>query len=311
MLHLDFINVGDGDAILIREEVCGQLRYAMLVDCGHDELVRPDERSERVYAGEFLAQLGIRHLDMLVLTHFHRDHIGGIGQVLSHASVGELVSTWMPPMEQRGLDLHPEENELPGTAKNVVRWLNVFLTGLRTPGAVIEKETILTGERRVIRQLTDELIMYIDFLDPCLYVSQRRVYSHVLAGVRDRYELLHWGKCMNPSSLRIRLRYHGQDVMLGGDAYAVLWENDSTTPCKILKVPHHGSLSSTTRKLLRYLAPEIAVVSVSSTRSDERPHPVIVSLLREYCREVCFTDAVSIPGLVEPAYHASVHLTLD
>ena len=42
MLVLDFINVGNGDAILVREETRGCRRFAMLVDCGHDSLVRDD-----------------------------------------------------------------------------------------------------------------------------------------------------------------------------------------------------------------------------------------------------------------------------
>ena len=42
MLLLDFINVGNGDSILVRELVSGAQRFAMLVDCGHDHLVRDD-----------------------------------------------------------------------------------------------------------------------------------------------------------------------------------------------------------------------------------------------------------------------------
>ena len=42
MLQLDFINVGNGDSILIREMEGTRQRFAMLVDCGHDNLVRDD-----------------------------------------------------------------------------------------------------------------------------------------------------------------------------------------------------------------------------------------------------------------------------
>ena len=90
-----------------------------------------------------------------------------------------------------------------------------------------------------------------------------------------------------------------------------MWETASTTPCDILKVPHHASLSSTTRKLLHMLRPRTAVVCVAAHRPDERPHPYIVSLLKEEVPEVYFTDAVDIPGLVEPSYHESVHLEVE
>ena len=88
MLALDFINVGNGDSILIRELENGQQRYALMVDFGHDCLVRDDHpgeldpRSQRIYAGDFLRELGVERLDMALATHFHRDHIGGLGRVL-------------------------------------------------------------------------------------------------------------------------------------------------------------------------------------------------------------------------------------
>ena len=103
MLALDFINVGNGDSILVREMDAGRTRFAMLVDCGHDNLVRDDhppledERSSRIYAGDFLRRQGVERLDLLLITHFHRDHIGGLGRVLDQVEVDELAAAYIPP----------------------------------------------------------------------------------------------------------------------------------------------------------------------------------------------------------------------
>ena len=75
-------------------------------------------------------------------------------------------------------------------------------------------------------------------------------------------------------------------------------------------MPHHASPASHTRKLLRLLRSKTAVVCVAAGRPDERPHPYIVSLLREFTEDLHFTDAVAIPGLVEPVFHESVHMEL-
>lgn len=316
MLLLDFINVGNGDSILIREMEGECQQFAMLVDCGHDQLERDDHpelkdpNSRRIFAGDFLRKQGVTHLDLLLLTHYHRDHVGGLGRVLDAVTVGELLATYVPPEERESLQPDADMT-LPKAARNVLRCMDFYGEALRTHPGRVQKLTELPGTHMEHRQLTDALSLDILFGEPALYARQKDLFDRAYRGERDGYDLVHWGKAMNGSSLRQRLYYHGKEIVLGGDAYAHLWETCTTTPCDILKVPHHASLSSTTRKLLELLQPKIAVVSVAAKRPDERPHPYIVSLLQEHVPEVYFTDAVEIPGLAEPVYHESVHLEVE
>ncbi len=315
MLVLDFINVGNGDAILVRQKEEGRRPFAMLVDCGHDNLIRDDHpqdldpRSRRIYAGDFLKKEGVGYLDVLLITHFHRDHIGGLDRVLEAAGVGTLITTYLPPPGSAPLD--PDgDNGLPKAARNVLRCVDLYAGALRAHPHRWEKAVCLQGDRTVTFQLTPELKMDVLCGEPALYPRQRQVYDAAFAGERNGYDLVHWGKSMNVSSLRQRLYYHGKEIVLGGDAYAHMWETETSTPCDILKIPHHASLSSTTRKLLHMLQPKTAVVTVAAGRPDERPHPYIISLIREFTQELYFTDAVDIPGLVEPHFHESVHLEI-
>ena len=315
MLVLDFINVGNGDSILIREMENGQQKFAMMVDCGHDRLVRDDHpqaldpRSRRIFAGDFLKKQGVDHLDLLLITHFHRDHIGGMDRVLQAARVDRLLTPYVPP-ENAG-DLDPDgDNGLSKAGRNLLRCVNLYAGHFRRYRDRIGEVVELKGDRMVSMKLTEDLSMDILFGEPALYPRQKEVYDAAFRGVRDDYDLIHWAKSMNVASLRQRLYYHGKEIVLGGDAYAHMWETVTATPCDILKVPHHGALSSTTRKLLHLLQPKTAVVSVAAGRPDERPHPYIVGLLKECVGEVHFTDAVEIPGLVEPEFHESVHMEL-
>jgi hypothetical protein len=169
---------------------------------------------------------------------------------------------------------------------------------------------VYPGTQTESLQLTEELSMDILFGESALYKRQKEIFDAAYQGERNGYDLVRWAKSLNVASLRQRLYYHGKEIVLGGDAYAHMWEAITSTPCDILKVPHHASLSSTTRKLLKMLKPKTAVVCVAAKRPDERPHPYIVSLLKEMVPEVLFTDAVEIPGLVEPEFHESVHIEI-
>lgn len=316
MLLLDFINVGNGDSILVREVDGGNQTFAMLVDCGHDNLVRDDHkdlldsRSQRIYAADFLRRQGVEHLDVLLLTHFHRDHIGGLSRILDTVTVGRLMTTYFPPTGHQ--PLNPDgDNGLPKAARNLLRCLDLYADPLRAHPDHIQSAVVFSGSQIETFQLTPELRMEVLFGEPALYPRQKEVYDAAFRGERNGYDLIRWAKSMNVSSLRQRLFYHGREIVLGGDAYAHMWETETATPCDILKVPHHASLSSTTRKLLKMLHPQTAVVSVAAGRPDERPHPYIVELLKEEIPEVYFTDAVEIPGLVEPEFHQSVHLEIE
>lgn len=316
MLVLDFINVGNGDSALIREMQDGQQKFAMLVDCGHDNLVRDDHpgeldpRSKRIYAADFLKKNGVNHLDVLLVTHYHRDHIGGLSRVLEAVTVGRFMTTYMPPQEAE--EIHPErDEELPRAARNLLRCINMYSAPLQKYADRIEEIVEFPGDRTETFQLTEDLSMDVLFGEPSLYPRQKQLFDAAFRGEWTGYELIRWAKSLNVSSLRQRLYYHGKEVVLGGDAYAHMWETVTATPCEILKVPHHASLSSTTRRLLKMLKPKTAVVSVAAGRPDERPHPYIVTLLREMAEDVRFTDAVDIPGLVEPEFHESVHIEIE
>ncbi|MBQ7064642.1 MAG: MBL fold metallo-hydrolase [Firmicutes bacterium] len=73
---IHFFDVGEGDAALV--ECDG--RY-MLIDGG-----LPDY-SDFLYA--YLEQHGIGHLDYIICSHAHIDHVGGLSGALNYATVGE------------------------------------------------------------------------------------------------------------------------------------------------------------------------------------------------------------------------------
>lgn len=85
-LTVHFISVGHGDAIFI-ELPDGS---TMLVDGGSPEM------GKRVT--NYIEDMGYEAIDVVMLTHSHDDHIGGLIRVLNNFKIGEL---WLCPYLER------------------------------------------------------------------------------------------------------------------------------------------------------------------------------------------------------------------
>ncbi|CDI48874.1 ComEC/Rec2 family competence protein [Clostridium tetani] len=79
-LKVHYINVGQGDSILVQQD-----NENMLIDAG------PNSSSEKLV--NYLKQNGIKEIKYLVATHPHEDHIGGMNKVINNFKV---ESVYMP-----------------------------------------------------------------------------------------------------------------------------------------------------------------------------------------------------------------------
>jgi DNA internalization-related competence protein ComEC/Rec2 len=76
-VQIDYIDVGQGDAILVTAP-----DGVMLIDAG-------DNKTEMELV-HYLQNKGITKIDYLIGTHPHADHIGGLDQVIVHFDIGKI-----------------------------------------------------------------------------------------------------------------------------------------------------------------------------------------------------------------------------
>ena len=84
-LHIDMIDVGQGDSILIITPI----GYTLLIDGGESYFGR-----KRVLP--FLKKMGIDRINHLILSHSHIDHLGGVIPILKKIKVDNIYDSGFP-----------------------------------------------------------------------------------------------------------------------------------------------------------------------------------------------------------------------
>lgn len=304
MLLLHFINVGDGDAVLVEEKADGRV-FRLMVDAGRED-VGAQPGSLRRTAATYLRERGIDRLDAVIITHLHIDHFGGLSALRREASIGAVWSGFFPCLpSQEIVRTGMEEKTVSSLMDCLERWAE-DAAALAAGGCPLYQV-----EETLRLDLSSRLRVEIICDDRMAGARQRAVWTALLAGEEPDRDMVWWSsKFRNPGSLRVRLEYAGRRIELAGDCYGAVWE-DRAEPCDIFKVPHHGDAKSVTPRLVRKLRPEHAVISCQAAyipRKD-RPSMTAVRLLEEQGARVWFTDSFAPPGR-EPNRRTSVDFTI-
>jgi competence protein ComEC len=241
-LELTVLDVGHGDALALR--LPGGAR--MLVDAGGAILAEQNRRiGERIVVPSLLA-LGFDRLDLMVITHADLDHVGAAAIVAARIPVGTL---WLGPC-----------------ARGAPAIEALIATVIASGGTV---RTLAAGPPLSYSGATLEL------LGPALDLER---------GLDEQGFALCRAK-ENDASLVLRVAYAGRRLLFTGDietpAEAELLELQPDLRADVLKVPHHGSRTSSTDALLDAVRPRVALVSGLPGRAPMPPHDAVLARYAE------------------------------
>lgn len=198
----------------------------------------------------YLWDRSISTLDLVILSHPHPDHMNGLVSVLRNFTVREVWGS--------GID-----TDLPGYAE--------FAKVIRQ--RKIPFRTVAAGDRVRVGE-ADLAVVH-----PGPSFRQRA--GKAYAAENDR-------------SLVVRMELSGRSFLFTGDIHAAgereLLRNVPDLAADVVKVPHHGSRTSSTEDLVAALRPFAAVITVGDGNPYRHPSEEIVNTYRKSGAQVFRTD---------------------
>lgn len=310
-MKLTFVNVGYGEAILL--ECPDPSRpggvFIMIIDGGSGETEEYLDRSSgRVPMADYLAARGLDHIDVMVSTHVHEDHLCGLVPLPDRWPPRELWQT-LPEDLHRSLTSLPPLPEANASQRKFLQSIADYRT---LCGRIEEKGGVL----RVLSAGWE--------IQPCPGLSVRCLSPSPAraAELAERFIDLHrkdgpevfrnklnaLDGAMNNYSAILLLEYQGTRILLPGDTnrqgYGGI--DPAELPAHIFKVGHHGQRDGADSALIEAIRPKAVVCCASSDRRYLSADPDILQQFSDSGAALYFSDCPPVSGTVPPPHQALV-----
>ena len=254
-LTISMLDIDQGDAVLIQTGVKN-----ILIATGDDKYYEDGKKGkENTQLLTELQKLKIDHIDTLVMTHAHADHIGKADKVIAQYGVKELVYNGIPSTSKYFI------NALKAAKANGTQQVKVKAGDVLDFGNGVSFEIVSPSQ-----SLIDE--------DTAAIKAKKKV-------------------DVNNESVVGRLTFGNFAMLFTGDAEGPV-EKDMVASygkklkCQVLKAGHHGSKTSSTAEFLKLVQPESVVMSLGVNNQYGHPHEALLNRLQKQgIKNIYRTDA--------------------
>ncbi|GAB4273327.1 MAG: hypothetical protein Kow0029_12910 [Candidatus Rifleibacteriota bacterium] len=238
LLRVTFLDVHQGDCILIRSA-----EKTIMIDAGDD-----NRDAAKRYIIPYLKKAGIRHIDMAIISHPHRDHFGGFIDLLSEVSFGEFYYSADEMIDSEEGTKGSNDAIIYKTMHDIIMEKNIPYIKART------------GDK-------------LDF--------GKGIKAEVLYCAEDLKNKDQSKINQNNNSIILKVTAGKISYLFTGDAETqaediVIKNNSRKLKSTVLKSGHHGSKTSSSHAFLDLVEPEYAAISVGKGNSFGHPTPEIL-----------------------------------
>lgn len=254
-LTISMLDIGQGDAVLIQTGAKN-----ILIDTGDDKYYEDGKKGkDNTQLLTELQKLKIDHIDTLVMTHAHADHIGKADKVIAQYGVKELVYNGIPSTSKYFI------NALKAAKANGTQQVKVKAGDVLDFGNGVSFEIVSPSQ-----SLIDE--------DTAAIKAKKKV-------------------DVNNESVVGRLTFGNFAMLFTGDAEGPVEKEmvasyGKKLKCQVLKAGHHGSKTSSTAEFLKLVQPESVVMSLGVNNQYGHPHEALLNRLQKQgIKNIYRTDA--------------------
>lgn len=316
-MTITFLNVGYGEAILVECPDAGhpQGTFVMLIDGGSGEAEEfPPELPERAPLIKELERRGLDHIDVMISTHIHEDHVCGLLPVAKGFPPRELwqvheaaLARQLPSLPQMEL-AHPSRRKF---ARALEDWRKL---SIQTEGRGTKIRKLTAGDCltpcaglkvRVLSPSWERAETLAQTMTELFYTREPELFLERLTALDG---------AMNNYSLVLSLEYRGARVLLPGDTNAAGYGEipRALLTADLFKVGHHGQRDGANPELLAAIRPAAVVCCASSDRRYHSADPELLRMIAASGARLYFSDCPPVPeGIPAPPPHRALQIRLD